>query len=586
MSRRRLLVALACMAAVVSVAGPAWAFFGITTSSVSPTVSAYTMTAPTSVAVTSIGGTATLTWTAPTTPSGASFTYTIARTVGTGTEGGTCAAGVSTTTCQDTAATAGQSYTWTITAHLGAWNSPTGAVTATAAGPVHNLSVSSATSVTAGTAFNVTVTAKDSLGDNVTGYTGTVAFSLGVADSGASGLGNHTFTSGGSGSDNGQHVFSATLTKAVASGGQSITATDSGNSVTGSQTGITVTAGSPTQIVAISGGGQSATVAETFTNPLVAEVEDQYGNAVSGQTVNFSGPAQTGASATFLVNPSPTCNNTGGVSATSCSATTGSNGQATSSTVTANANTGSYNVTAMSGAFSVNFSLSNGPAVYYATPAVLTQGAAAQTVTITGTGFVSGSSLAVSITGTSGITTSSPSVTNSRTVTVHVTVPAGQTVGNTYGIQVTNGNGTVGSCSNCFAVNKSASSTPSVALTFPVNGDSYSTSGNSTGSWRNSDSCGSGSGSNPICGTASTTSGSVSSVSVTVIDEGNNECWGGTSFNTTCDSWTAASGTTSWNLPWVQGNFTNTSPVTYLVIARVVDSNGNTGYVVATVTIT
>jgi len=228
------------------------------------------------------------------------------------------------------------------------------------------------------------------------------------------------------------------------------------------------------------------------------------------------------------------------------------------------------------------FTLTINPAVYYATPAVLTQGATAQSITITGAGFVSGASLAVSFTGAAGVTTSSPSVTNPATMTVNVTVPSGQTAGNTYGITVTSGLGGSGSCTNCFAVNKSGSSTPSVVLTFPVNGGSYNRNGNGTGSWQKADAC-TGSNTNNMCGTASTSSGSVSSVSVAIVQENSDQCWGGTSFNATCDSWNAATGTTNWTLSWSESNF---SAGTYLIVVRVVDSNGNTVYALATVTIT
>jgi hypothetical protein len=88
---------------------------------------------------------------------------------------------------------------------------------------------------TAGTAGNVTVTAKDRFGNTTTGYTGTVHFSS--SDAQAWLPSDYTFTS----ADAGIHTFSVTLKTA---GTQSITATDTANSsLTGSQTGITVNAG-------------------------------------------------------------------------------------------------------------------------------------------------------------------------------------------------------------------------------------------------------------------------------------------------------------------------------------------------------
>ena len=172
LAKRLLGLGAAGFAAVAFAASPAWAYLNATSSTVSPSATASTMTAPTSVTVTSIGGTATLSWTPPTTPSGATFNYTVARSGGSGAIAGSCATGVSTTTCQDTAATAGQTYTWTVTAHLGNWSSPTGSVAATAAGSLNKFVVSNPGNQTAGTGFSAMVTAEDSLGDTVTGYSG------------------------------------------------------------------------------------------------------------------------------------------------------------------------------------------------------------------------------------------------------------------------------------------------------------------------------------------------------------------------------------------------------------------------------
>lgn len=92
--------------------------------------------------------------------------------------------------------------------------------------------------VTAGTASSVTVTAKDSLGNTVTGYTGTVTFTSN--DPQAALPASYTFTAG----DAGVRTFSVTLKTA---GSRSVTATDTTNgSVTGTQSGITVNAGQAT----------------------------------------------------------------------------------------------------------------------------------------------------------------------------------------------------------------------------------------------------------------------------------------------------------------------------------------------------
>ncbi len=94
---------------------------------------------------------------------------------------------------------------------------------------------------------------------------------------------------------------------------------------------VTQTASNPASISANSGTPQSAEVGTAFANPLVALVEDNNGNPVSGATVTFTVPS-SGASGSFP----------GGAN----TATTNSSGVATSAVFTANSTTGSYTVTA------------------------------------------------------------------------------------------------------------------------------------------------------------------------------------------------------------------------------------------------
>src|SRR5207253_1192779 len=85
---------------------------------------------------------------------------------------------------------------------------------------------------TAGTASNVTVTAKDAYGNTATGYLGTVSF--GSSDSQAALPANYAFVT----ADAGVHSFSATLTPSL---NHALTTTDTGTStITGSQSGIIV----------------------------------------------------------------------------------------------------------------------------------------------------------------------------------------------------------------------------------------------------------------------------------------------------------------------------------------------------------
>jgi len=93
-------------------------------------------------------------------------------------------------------------------------------------------------SATAGTAYNLTVTAFDPFGNITPAYRGTVTFTS--ADGAATLPGNYLFTN----ADAGMHTFPATLKTA---GAQSITATDMANpGITGTESGITVVSLQPT----------------------------------------------------------------------------------------------------------------------------------------------------------------------------------------------------------------------------------------------------------------------------------------------------------------------------------------------------
>ncbi len=128
----------------------------------------------------------------------------------------------------------------------------------------------------AGVSHTFTVTAKDTLGNIVTTYNGTVHFTS--SDGAAILPANATLT-------NGTGTFSATLKTA---GTQSLTATDTvTSSITGSQTGIVVTAAAVSQLVVA--GYPSPTVAgvsHTFT----VTAKDAFGNIVTGYagTVHFT----------------------------------------------------------------------------------------------------------------------------------------------------------------------------------------------------------------------------------------------------------------------------------------------------------
>ena len=91
---------------------------------------------------------------------------------------------------------------------------------------LQKLGVTAPVDATAGTPFSITVAGQDTYGNTVTSYTGTVHFSGGGA--GATRPADYTFVSG----DNGTHTFTGGVTLAAA-GNQTITATDTPNSVNG-----------------------------------------------------------------------------------------------------------------------------------------------------------------------------------------------------------------------------------------------------------------------------------------------------------------------------------------------------------------
>jgi hypothetical protein len=148
-------------------------------------------------------------------------------------------------------------------------------------------------SVTAGTAYNFTVTAFDAYGNIATGYRGTVTFSS--SDSQSVLPSNYPFIS----SDAGAHSFSATLNTA---GTQSITATDTVNAgITGTEAGIMVVSVQPTAgisgpSVGVPGQPLSYTLTASesgLSSSTVYSYSVQWGDG--GPAQSFSGPSGTQA---------------------------------------------------------------------------------------------------------------------------------------------------------------------------------------------------------------------------------------------------------------------------------------------------
>jgi hypothetical protein len=254
----------------------------------------------------------------------------------------TDASGVATAPALTAGTTAGN---YTVTANLttGPLHMPATFHLTNRAGAARSLVVTtSSTNVVAGTAMDVTVKVIDTNGNTVTGYTGTMQFSS--SDPQAVLPSDYTFT----GSDGGVHTFTGAVTLKTAGAGQFVKATDSGDpTVTGQQSGITVTAGAAASIVPEAGTTpQSAQANTAFATALAVTVKEALTNPLPGAGVVFTGPA-TGAGGTFAC-PAGGCPSGTTVAPDGKSATvqTDATGLATAPTLTANAATGSYDVTA------------------------------------------------------------------------------------------------------------------------------------------------------------------------------------------------------------------------------------------------
>jgi hypothetical protein len=128
--------------------------------------------------------------------------------------------------------------------------------------------------VTAGSARSIIVTAQDPYDNTVTSFAGTVAFTS--TDAQATLPSNYTFVGG----DNGTHTFTNGVTLKTA-GTRSVTATATVGGYTGSQTNITVNAGSATKL-SVAGITTPTTAGTARTVTVTAQ--DTYDNTAAGYT--------------------------------------------------------------------------------------------------------------------------------------------------------------------------------------------------------------------------------------------------------------------------------------------------------------
>ena len=162
-------------------------------------------------------------------------------------------------------------------------------------GVAARLAVSCETSQIAGTPFTVTVTAVDAYGNTAKEYAGTIHFSSSDSGSGVSLPSDYTFQS----DDLGTHTFFDNVTL-ITIGTQSITATDTvSNSLTGSQTSITVTVALGIHFV-VSGFTSPATAG--VASAVTVTAKDLYGNV----DANYTGTVSITSSDSKAILPSNT----------------------------------------------------------------------------------------------------------------------------------------------------------------------------------------------------------------------------------------------------------------------------------------
>jgi hypothetical protein len=143
---------------------------------------------------------------------------------------------------------------------------------------ITHFTVSAPSSIKAGKAFSITVSAVDDFNNPITGYTGTIHFTS--TDPKATLPADYTFV----GSDNGQHTFTGVILRKA--GSQRITATDTViSSITGSAT-IKVNPAAATHFTVVAPSSATAGTALTITVTAL----DQFGNVATGYlgTVQFT----------------------------------------------------------------------------------------------------------------------------------------------------------------------------------------------------------------------------------------------------------------------------------------------------------
>lgn len=253
--------------------------------------------APTSVAGISSDATVAVTWSGGSTPNGGSVTgYYVQRLVG-ATPSNACGSSPASllaavpTSCNDTGVSAG-TYTYKVTAVFRTWTATSAASASVAVAPLDHFQVGAPASATAGSAFSITVTAKDTSNNTMTSYTGAVHFSTSDLNSPALPA-DYTFV----GSDHGSHTFANAATLKTA-GAQSVSVKDTVRlSVTGSAS-VTVNPSTASKLVltaATTSPGAGA------ADNLTITAQDPFGNTATtyagSKALTFGGADSIGGNA-------------------------------------------------------------------------------------------------------------------------------------------------------------------------------------------------------------------------------------------------------------------------------------------------
>lgn len=261
----------------------AWSFFSSSgTGSASATVG--TMSAPSNVSGSPSANSVSLTWTGPLAPGGGPVDGYYVQRSGAA-PGGSCASSAasllsaSPTSCTDSGVASG-TYTYTVVAVHRSWTaSAASAPVSVAAVVVDHFDVTAPAGVTAGSAFSVSVTAKDASGTTATGYTGTVRFSS--TDAQAVLPADYTFLA----ADSGTRTFANGAILKTA-GSRSLTVHEVAAPAVAGSVAVTVAPGTASKLAFTSSNfdcsSGRARVGNGGTLTSRVSVLDAYGNAVAG----------------------------------------------------------------------------------------------------------------------------------------------------------------------------------------------------------------------------------------------------------------------------------------------------------------